>query len=258
MLISLLLPSSPSLFPFIPSSLSLFPLLAFLSSFPPSLLPSSIPFSPFPLPFLLPSFPPSFLPSFLPTFLPLFPLPASFPSFFLPPFLPSFFPLSPRPVFPSFFPSSLLPSSRRSLLPSFFPSPSSPSSSLHLSFFPSSLPFSPIFVQLSVCENFHSPVPSDGPSFVRGYPLNSTAIHISWERIPSTSHNGKLLGYRIRYGRHGFQLYTEKNVTSNSTEVVISRLDFQTSYEIKVNGFNEVGHGPPGNLITVQTLQNGK
>ncbi|CAH3174957.1 unnamed protein product [Porites lobata] len=100
-------------------------------------------------------------------------------------------------------------------------------------------------------------VPSDGPSFLRGYPLNSTAIHISWERIPPPSHNEKLLGYRIRYRRLGSQLYTEKNVTSNSTEVVISRLDFRTSYEIKVNGFNEVGHGPPGNLITVQTLQKG-
>ena len=147
---------------------------------------------------------------------------------------------------------------RRSLLPSFFPPPSSLSSSLHLSSFPSSLPFSLIFVQLSVCENFHSPVPYDGPSFLRGYPLNSTAIHISWERIPPLPHNEKLLGYRIRYRRRGSQLYTEKNVTSNSTEVVISRLDFRTSYEIKVNGFNEVGHGPPGNLITVQTLQKGK
>ncbi|XP_073230391.1 angiopoietin-1 receptor-like [Porites lutea] len=100
-------------------------------------------------------------------------------------------------------------------------------------------------------------VPSDGPSFLRGYPLNSTAIHISWERIPPPLHNEKLLGYRIRYRRLGSQLYIEKNVTSNSTEVVISRLDYRTSYEIKVNGFNEVGHGPPGNLITVQTLQNG-
>ena len=139
-------------------------------------------------------------------------------------------------------------------LPSFFLPPSSPSSSLHLS----SFPFSLIFVQLSVCENFHPPVPSDGPSFVRGYPLNSTAIHISWERIPPLSHNEKLLGYRIRYRLRGSQLYAEKNVTSNSAEVVISRLHFQTSYEIKVNGFNEVGHGPPGNLIIVQTLQKGK
>ena len=113
-------------------------------------------------------------------------------------------------------------------------------------------------MQLSVCENFHSPVPSDGPSFLRGYPLNSTAIHISWERIPPLPYNEKLLGYRIRYRLRGSQLYTEKNVTSNSTAVVISRLDFRTWYEIKVNGFNEVGHGPPGNLIIVQTLQKGK
>ena len=39
---------------------------------------------------------------------------------------------------------------------------------------------------------------------------------------------------------------------------MISELYFRTSYEFKVNGFNEVGHGPPGNLIVVQTLQKGK
>ena len=39
---------------------------------------------------------------------------------------------------------------------------------------------------------------------------------------------------------------------------MISGLYFLTSYEFKVNGFNEVGHGPPGNLIVVQTLQKGK
>ena len=39
---------------------------------------------------------------------------------------------------------------------------------------------------------------------------------------------------------------------------MISRLDFRTSYEIKVNGFNEVGHGPPGNLIILETLQKGE
>ena len=39
---------------------------------------------------------------------------------------------------------------------------------------------------------------------------------------------------------------------------MISGLYFRTSYEFKVNGFNEEGHGPPGNLIVVQTLQKGK
>ena len=56
----------------------------------------------------------------------------------------------------------------------------------------------------------------------------------------------------------GYQLYAEKNVTSNSTEFVISGLHFRTSYGFEVNGFNEAGHGPPGNFIVVHTLQKGK
>ena len=31
-----------------------------------------------------------------------------------------------------------------------------------------------------------------------------------------------------------------------------------TKYEITVNGFNEVGHGPSGNVFLVRTLQTGK
>ena len=171
-----------------------------------------------------------------------FPIPRSHPSVLpsslpptLPPCLPLFLPFFSRSLSPFLAPPILTLSPSSTLLPSFS-----------------------ISVLLSVCENFHSPVPSDGPRFLRGYPLNSTAIHISWELIPPRSHNGKLLGYRIRYRRLGSQLHTEKNVTSNSTKVVISRLDFRTSYEIKVNGFNEVGHGPPGNLIILETLQKGE
>ena len=174
-----------------------------------------------------------------------FPIPRSHPSV-----LPSFIPASHSSSLPSLDPSLL--SSLLPFFPSFHPYP------LSLLHPPSFLPSFSISVLLSICENFNSPVPSDGPRFLRGHPLNSTAIHISWERIPPPSHNGKLLGYRIRYRRRGSQLYTEKNVTSNSTEVVISRLDFRTSYEIKVNGFNEVGHGPPGNLIILETLQKGE
>ena len=72
------------------------------------------------------------------------------------------------------------------------------------------------------------------------------------------SHNKQLLGYRIQYRRLGSQLYSELNITSNITETVISTLDFQTTYEIKVNGFNEIGHGPPGIILVVKTFQEGK
>ncbi|KAM7429289.1 hypothetical protein ABFA07_019837 [Porites harrisoni] len=96
------------------------------------------------------------------------------------------------------------------------------------------------------------------PGSLQGYPFNSTTIYIFWKSIPPSLHKEQLLGYRIEYRRLGSQLYSDLNVTSNITESVISRLDFQTSYEVKVNGFNENGHGEPGNILVVKTLQEGE
>lgn len=67
-----------------------------------------------------------------------------------------------------------------------------------------------------------------------------------------------MLGYRIKYRRLGSLLYNEVNVTNNVTETVMTRLDVETGYEVKVNGFNEIGHGPPGKVFVVRTLQPGK
>ena len=102
-----------------------------------------------------------------------------------------------------------------------------------------------------------SPVPKP-PGSLKGYPLNSTSIYIFWKRIPPSSHKKQLLGYRIQYRRLGSLLYSELNITSNITETVISSLDFQTTYEIKINGFNEIGPGPPGKTLDIKTLQKGK
>ncbi|CAH3022246.1 unnamed protein product [Porites evermanni] len=98
----------------------------------------------------------------------------------------------------------------------------------------------------------------ENPGFLEGYPFNSTTIYIFWKSIPPSLHKEQLLGYRIQYRRLGSQLYSDLNVTSNITETVISRLDSQTSYEVKVNGFNENGQGQPGNILVVKTLQEGE
>ena len=103
-----------------------------------------------------------------------------------------------------------------------------------------------------------SPVPDAAPTWLKGHPMNSSSIHISWEGIPPSPFKEKLLGYRIKYRRHENLSFNEVSVTSNVTKALLSRLDPMRKYEITVNGFNEVGHGPSGKFLVVRTLQSGK
>ena len=107
-------------------------------------------------------------------------------------------------------------------------------------------------------DTFVSPVPEESPTFLRGYPLNSTAIHISWNDLPPSRHKEQLLGYRVRYRRVGSQLYEEENTASNMTEIVVLNLTAQTKYEIEINGFNEIGHGPISKILVIKTLSYGE
>ena len=113
-------------------------------------------------------------------------------------------------------------------------------------------------VTSSFNHTLFSPVPDAAPTFLKGHPINSSTIHISWERITPSPFKEQLLGYRIKYRRRESMSYSEVNVTSNITEAVLSRLDPMTKYEITVNGFNEVGHGPSGKVLVVRTVESGK
>ena len=101
------------------------------------------------------------------------------------------------------------------------------------------------------------PVPEEAPTFLRGHPLNSTAILISWKGIHPSRHEEKLLGYRIRYRSKGSELYYEANSTSNLTQDVIKKLRPNTAYEIMVNGFNEIGHVRSSTVLDLKTLSSG-
>lgn len=108
-------------------------------------------------------------------------------------------------------------------------------------------------------NTFVSSVPEESPTFVRGYPFNSTAIHISWNGLPPSRHKEQLLGYRVRYRRLGSLLFEEAaNTTSNMTEIVVFNLVSQTKYEIEINGFNEIGHGPTSKILVIKTLSYGE
>ena len=100
-----------------------------------------------------------------------------------------------------------------------------------------------IFIHLFSIASI-SLVPEEAPSSLKGYPLNSTAIRISWKSLPPSRHKEQLLGYRIKYRLLASQTYKEVNISSNFTKTVLTSLVAQTEYEIQVNGFNEIGHGP--------------
>ena len=100
-------------------------------------------------------------------------------------------------------------------------------------------------------------VPEEAPAFLQGYPVNATSIHISWKALPPSRHKEKLLGYRVKYRRLSTQLYKEVNVTSNFTEAFLKVVP-HTSYEIEVNGFNEIGRGPAGEVLHVKSLSIGR
>ena len=121
------------------------------------------------------------------------------------------------------------------------------------------------FKIIKISLNFHqffsitsiSLVPEEAPSSLKGYPLNSTAIHISWKSLPPSRHKEQLSGYRVKYRRLDFKTYKEINITSNITETVLTRLVAQTEYEIQVSGFNEIGHGPASRVLVVKTISVG-
>lgn len=115
-----------------------------------------------------------------------------------------------------------------------------------------SLTFDHLFSIVSI-----SLVPEEAPSSLKGYPVNSTAIHISWESLPPSRHKEQLLGYRVKYRRLESKTYKEVNITSYITETVLTRLVAQTEYEIQVSGFNEIGHGPASKVLVVKTVSVG-
>ncbi|XP_078383586.1 uncharacterized protein LOC144666105 isoform X1 [Oculina patagonica] len=100
-------------------------------------------------------------------------------------------------------------------------------------------------------------VPEEAPAFLQGYPLNATSVHVSWKSLPPSRHKEQLLGYRVKYRPVGSLRYNEVNVTSNLTEAVLEVVP-ETKYEIKVNGFNEIGQGPSSKVLVVKTLSFGE
>ena len=99
-------------------------------------------------------------------------------------------------------------------------------------------------------------VPEEAPAFLQGYPVNATLFRIFWKALPPSRHKEQLLGFRIKYRRLSTQLYKEVNITSNVTEAFVKVVP-HTGYEIEVNGFNEIGHGPASEVLHVKSLSTG-
>ncbi|CAL4146593.1 unnamed protein product, partial [Meganyctiphanes norvegica] len=114
--------------------------------------------------------------------------------------------------------------------------------------------------------------PSAAPSSVRAEPTSSTSIRVTWDQPPSHTHHSNLIGYSVGIGRHGSvdeSSYNFSNVettvlkgessssrsigSSSGGQVVLTRLQAWTQYQVTVRAYNTHGSGPLSAPVTVRT-----
>ncbi|XP_015753438.1 PREDICTED: phosphatidylinositol phosphatase PTPRQ-like [Acropora digitifera] len=96
-------------------------------------------------------------------------------------------------------------------------------------------------------------VPSRAPVNLHGHNSSSTSLFVAWEPLPQDHVNGILLGYKVRYRKHGYNHTSEKN-TSTNRFITLETLEKFTAYDVEVLAFTCVGDGPKAN-VTIFTDQ---
>ena len=99
-------------------------------------------------------------------------------------------------------------------------------------------------------------VPSRAPVNLHGHNSSSTSLFVAWEPLPQDHVNGILLGYKVRYRKHGYNHTSEKN-TSTNRFITLETLEKFTAYDVEVLAFTCVGDGPKAN-VTIFTDQDGE
>ena len=100
--------------------------------------------------------------------------------------------------------------------------------------------------------------PSEPPSNVNATAISSTAIQVTWERVPSIAENGIITQYEIEFNQTTFDEVSMSNVTtvnSSTFEVVLSGLEEYVEYFIRVRAYTNEGAGPYSDVINETTFQ---
>lgn len=90
---------------------------------------------------------------------------------------------------------------------------------------------------------YSSLVPSQAPTKLEAYVLDSTSVRISWGEVPTDHHNGIIIGYRIFYKRGVNGTYKNKTTVPPAETLVLYNLDKAAVYNGTVLAFTETGDG---------------
>ena len=95
--------------------------------------------------------------------------------------------------------------------------------------------------------------PSAPPTYVKVSNVTSTTITIQWGKVNCKHHNGRIIGYSVRYGPQN-NLNTTLSISGESVNMTtISNLRASTTYEIEVATVNSAGTGAFSPVLIAHT-----
>uniref|UniRef100_A0A8C9SIE4 Neogenin 1 n=1 Tax=Scleropages formosus TaxID=113540 RepID=A0A8C9SIE4_SCLFO len=100
-----------------------------------------------------------------------------------------------------------------------------------------------------------SDVPSAPPQNLTLEVQNSRSIMVRWQPPPSDTHNGELVGYKIRYRKGARKSDATDTTVSGRLFQLIDGLERRTEYTFRVSALTVNGSGPPTDWATAETFE---
>lgn len=100
-------------------------------------------------------------------------------------------------------------------------------------------------------------VPTSGPANLTAKALNSTAISLGWDSVPSRHRNGIIRGYKIQYqvAKQNSSVHYKSVEDDVTRQVILNDLKPFTLYQFEVSAFTSVGDGVASSNVSFQTLE---
>ena len=101
------------------------------------------------------------------------------------------------------------------------------------------------------------------PESLTAIVVNSTQINLEWVELPEEDRRGMIVIYEVMYiplvtfGRSVEELTGMVNGSGNFTELEVSGLEEDTSYNLSVRAYTSAGPGPYSRIVTSMTLEDG-